>query len=172
MATCWMKTRWKKPPRTTLVFHPGALISIPYSYQHPVEVVRANILGTLAVLQACRKAGCRVILRLPVKSTAPCAYRLMSKTPLQGQSPYSASKIGADKLVESYYRAFGVPPSPSGRSTPMGRVSPRAVIPTIITQALRRKKSIGKPDALGFHHLDDTVARSSSRRNPELMADL
>lgn len=147
---------------TSLVFHLGALISIPYSYQHPVEVVRANILGTLAVLQACRKAGCRLIhtstsevygsaLRVPIDE----------QHPLQGQSPYSASKIGADKLVESYYRAFGVP---AVTIRPFNTYGPgqsaRAVIPTIITQALQAEEiHLGNLDALrDFTYLDDTVA--------------
>jgi len=147
---------------TALVFHLGALISIPYSYQHPVEVVRANILGTLAVLQACRKAGCRLIhtstsevygsaLRVPIDE----------QHPLQGQSPYSASKIGADKLVESYYRAFGVP---AVTIRPFNTYGPgqsaRAIIPTIITQALQAEEiHLGNLDALrDFTYLDDTVA--------------
>ena len=147
---------------TALVFHLGALISIPYSYQHPVEVVRANILGTLAVLQACRKAGCRVIhtstsevygsaLRVPIDE----------QHPLQGQSPYSASKIGADKLVESYYCAFGVP---AFTIRPFNTYGPgqsaRAIIPTIITQALQAEEiHLGNLDALrDFTYLDDTVA--------------
>ncbi|MCZ2145990.1 MAG: GDP-mannose 4,6-dehydratase [Anaerolineales bacterium] len=147
---------------TALVFHLGALISIPYSCQHPVEVVRANILGTLAVLQACRKAGCRLIhtstsevygsaLRVPIDE----------QHPLQGQSPYSASKIGADKLVESYYRAFGVP---AVTIRPFNTYGPgqsaRAVIPTIITQALQAEEiHLGNLDALrDFTYLDDTVA--------------
>ncbi len=147
---------------TALVFHLGALISIPYSYQHPVEVVRANILGTLAVLQACRKAGCRVIhtstsevygsaLRVPIDE----------QHPLQGQSPYSASKIGADKLVESYYCAFGVP---AVTIRPFNTYGPgqsaRAIIPTIITQALQAEEiHLGNLDALrDFTYLDDTVA--------------
>ncbi|HQK43224.1 MAG TPA: GDP-mannose 4,6-dehydratase, partial [Anaerolineaceae bacterium] len=147
---------------TALVFHLGALISIPYSYQHPVEVVRANILGTLAVLQACRNAGCRVIhtstsevygsaLRVPIDE----------QHPLQGQSPYSASKIGADKLVESYYRAFGVP---AVTIRPFNTYGPgqsaRAIIPTIITQALQAEEiHLGNLDALrDFTYLDDTVA--------------
>ena len=152
----------KSASGTALVFHLGALISIPYSYQHPVEVVRANILGTLAVLQACRKAGCRVIhtstsevygsaLRVPIDE----------QHPLQGQSPYSASKIGADKLVESYYRAFGVP---AVTIRPFNTYGPgqsaRAVIPTIITQALQAEEiHLGNLDALrDFTYLDDTVA--------------
>ncbi len=147
---------------TALVFHLGALISIPYSYQHPVEVVQTNILGTLAVLQACRKSGARLIhtstsevygtaLRVPIDE----------QHPLQGQSPYSASKIGADKLVESYYRAFGVP---AVTIRPFNTYGPgqsaRAVIPTIITQALQAEEiHLGNLEARrDFTYLDDTVA--------------
>ncbi len=147
---------------TGLVFHLGALISIPYSYQHPVEVIQTNILGTLAVLQACRKSGARLIhtstsevygtaLRVPIDE----------QHPLQGQSPYSASKIGADKLVESYYRAFGVP---AVTIRPFNTYGPgqsaRAVIPTIITQALQAEEiHLGNLEARrDFTYLDDTVA--------------
>jgi len=147
---------------TALVFHLGALISIPYSYQHPVEVVQTNILGTLAVLQACRKSGSRLVhtstsevygtaLRVPIDE----------QHPLQGQSPYSASKIGADKLVESYYRAFGVP---AVTIRPFNTYGPgqsaRAVIPTIITQALQAQEiHLGNLEARrDFTYLDDTVA--------------
>jgi len=121
-----------------LIFHLGALISIPYSYHHPVEVAQTNIMGTLSVLQACRRVGCRLVhtstsevygtaLRVPIDEDHP----------LQGQSPYSASKIGADKLVESYWRAFDVK---AVTVRPFNTYGPgqsaRAVIPTIITQAL------------------------------------
>jgi dTDP-glucose 4,6-dehydratase len=147
--------------RADLIYHLGALISIPYSYLHPVEVVQTNILGTLNVLQACRKFDCRLIhtsssevygtaLKVPIDETHP----------LQGQSPYSASKIGADKLVESYYRSFGVravtirPFNTYGPSQ-----SARAVIPTIITQALTKQTVyLGNLDALrDFTYVDDTV---------------
>jgi len=144
-----------------LVYHLGALISIPYSYLHPVEVVQTNILGTLNVLQACRKFDCRLIhtsssevygtaLQVPIDESHP----------LQGQSPYSASKIGADKLVESYYRSFDVR---AVTIRPFNTYGPgqsaRAVIPTIITQALTEQTVfLGNLDALrDFTYLDDTV---------------
>ena len=144
-----------------LVYHLGALISIPYSYLHPVEVVQTNILGTLNVLQACRKFDCRLIhtsssevygtaLQVPIDESHP----------LQGQSPYSASKIGADKLVESYYRSFYVR---AVTIRPFNTYGPgqsaRAVIPTIITQALTEQTVfLGNLDALrDFTYLDDTV---------------
>jgi len=145
-----------------LVFHLGALISIPYSYRHPVEVVQSNILGTLNVLQACRQVGCRLIhtstsevygtaLRVPIDEDHP----------LQGQSPYSASKIGADKLVESYWRSFGVD---AVTVRPFNTYGPgqsaRAVIPAIITQALTSDViHLGNLDAKrDFTYVTDTVA--------------
>lgn len=147
--------------RADLIYHLGALISIPYSYLHPVEVVQTNILGTLNVLQACRKFDCRLIhtsssevygtaLQVPIDETHP----------LQGQSPYSASKIGADKLVESYYRSFGVR---AVTIRPFNTYGPgqsaRAVIPTVITQALTKQTVyLGNLDALrDFTYVDDTV---------------
>ncbi|HAE84970.1 MAG TPA: NAD-dependent dehydratase [Anaerolineaceae bacterium] len=147
--------------RADLIYHLGALISIPYSYLHPVEVVQTNILGTLNILQTCRKFDCRLIhtsssevygtaLQVPINESHP----------LQGQSPYSASKIGADKLVESYYRSFGVR---AVTIRPFNTYGPgqsaRAVIPTIITQALTKQTVyLGNLDALrDFTYVDDTV---------------
>jgi len=144
-----------------LIFHLGALISIPYSYVHPVEVVESNVIGTLNVLQACRKHGCRLVhtstsevygtaLRVPIDE----------EHPLQGQSPYSASKIGADKLVESFYRAFDVQ---AVTVRPFNTYGPgqsaRAVIPTIITQALTQDRiHLGNTSARrDFTYLSDTV---------------
>lgn len=144
-----------------LVFHLGALISIPYSYLHPVEVVDTNIIGTLNVLQACRAHNCRLIhtstsevygtaLRVPIDEDHP----------LQGQSPYSASKIGADKLVESYNRSFAVPAVTVRPFNTYGPAqSARAVIPTIITQALTQDViRLGNLDSRrDFTYLTDTV---------------
>ncbi len=143
------------------LFHLGALISIPYSYVHPVETVQTNVLGTMNVLEACRKTGAKLVhtstsevygtaLRVPIDEDHP----------LQGQSPYSASKIGADKLVESYYRSFDVP---AITVRPFNTYGPgqsnRAVIPTIITQALSGDViRLGNLDAIrDFTYLDDTV---------------
>lgn len=144
-----------------IVFHLGALISIPYSYVHPVETVQTNLLGTLNILEACRKSGAKLVhtstsevygtaLRVPIDEDHP----------LQGQSPYSASKIGADKLVESYFRSFGLP---TVTVRPFNTYGPgqstRAVIPTIITQALAGGVvRLGNLDAIrDFTYLDDTV---------------
>ena len=143
------------------IFHLGALISIPYSYVHPVETVQTNILGTMNILEACRKTGAKLVhtstsevygtaLRVPIDEDHP----------LQGQSPYSASKIGADKLVESYYRSFDVP---AVTIRPFNTYGPgqsnRAVIPTIITQALSGNVvRLGNLEAIrDFTYLDDTV---------------
>jgi len=144
-----------------LVFHLGALISIPYSYLHPDEVVESNVLGTLNVLQACRIHGCRLVhtstsevygtaLRVPIDE----------EHPLQGQSPYSASKIGADKLVESFYCAYGVQALTVRPFNTYGPgQSARAVIPAIITQALTQDLiNLGNLEAKrDFTYLDDTV---------------
>ena len=144
-----------------MVLHLGALISIPYSYVHPVEVVHSNVLGTLNVLQACRTHGCRLVhtstsevygtaLKVPIDEDHP----------LQGQSPYSASKIGADMLVESYTRSFEVD---ALTIRPFNTYGPgqtaRAVIPTIITQALTQDViHLGNLDATrDFTYLTDTV---------------
>ncbi len=122
-----------------VVFHLGALVSIPYSYYHPVEVANTNIIGTLNVLQACRDFG---VIRLVHTSTSEVygtakIVPIDESHPLQGQSPYSASKIGADKLVESYYSAYDLPVITVRPFNTYGpRQSARAVIPTIITQAL------------------------------------
>ncbi len=122
-----------------IVFHLGAIISIPYSYRHPLETAETNFMGTLAVLLACRAQG---VARLVHTSTSEvygtAQFTPMSEShPLQGQSPYSASKIGADKLVESFYRSYDLPAVTVRPFNTYGpRQSARAVIPTIITQAL------------------------------------
>jgi NAD dependent epimerase/dehydratase len=123
------------------VFHLGALIAIPYSYVNPREVVDVNIMGTLNVLMAARDFGVRRVVHTSTSEVYGTAQYVPidEKHPLQGQSPYSASKIGADKIAESFYRSFEVPVvilRPFNTYGP--RQSTRAVIPTIITQALTR----------------------------------
>ena len=121
------------------VFHLGALISIPYSYLHSYEVAETNFMGTLNVLNACHRAQ---VSRLIHTSTSEvygtaCYTPMDEKHPLQGQSPYSASKIGADKLAESYYCAYQLPVVTVRPFNTYGpRQSARAVIPALITQAL------------------------------------
>jgi dTDP-glucose 4,6-dehydratase len=125
-----------------VVFHLAALIGIPYSYHAPASYVRTNVEGTLNVLQAARSQG---VERLVHTSTSEVygtsRYEPIDEMhPLQGQSPYSASKIGADKLAESFYMAFKVPVVTVRPFNTFGpRQSARAVIPTIITQCFSRE---------------------------------
>lgn len=123
------------------VFHLGALIAIPYSYVHPAEVVEVNVMGTLNILLAARETGpVRVVHTSTSEVYGTALHVPINEThPLQGQSPYSASKIGADKIAESFYRSFDVPVVTLRPFNTYGpRQSTRAVIPTIITQALTR----------------------------------
>ena len=124
---------------TDLVFHLGALISIPYSYRHPREVVETNVTGTLNVLMACLDLEIPRMIHTSTSEVYGTALRVPidEEHPLQGQSPYSASKIGADKLAESFYSAYELPVVTVRPFNTYGpRQSARAVIPTIITQAL------------------------------------
>jgi len=124
------------------VFHLGALIAIPYSYQNPLDVVQTNVLGTTHVLDACRDSTAldRVVLTSTSEVYGTAQYvPIDEKHPLRGQSPYAASKIGADALGESYHRAFGLPVAVLRPFNTFGpRQSARAIIPTIISQALSR----------------------------------
>lgn len=123
------------------VFHLGALIAIPYSYVHPREVIETNVMGTLNVLMAARALKTRRVVHTSTSEVYGSAqYSPIDEAhPLQGQSPYSASKIGADKIAESFYRSFDVPVVTLRPFNTYGpRQSTRAVIPTIITQALMR----------------------------------
>ena len=124
------------------VFHLGALIGIPYSYANPADVVATNVTGTLHVLQACREAGVDRLVQTSTSEVYGTAqYTPMDEHhPLQPQSPYAASKVASDKLAESYYRTYGLPVSVLRPFNTYGpRQSPRAVIPTIIVQALHGK---------------------------------
>jgi NAD dependent epimerase/dehydratase len=121
------------------VLHLGALIAIPYSYVHPEEVIETNVNGTLNILLAGRDAGVERIVHTSTSEVYGTAIRVPidEEHPLQGQSPYSASKIGADKIAESFYRSFDLPVVTVRPFNTYGpRQSTRAVIPTIITQAL------------------------------------
>ncbi len=124
------------------VFHLGALIAIPYSYQNPYDFVQTNVLGTAHVLDACRASS--ALQRIVLTSTSEVygtaqTVPITEKHPLAGQSPYSATKIAADALGESYFRAFGLPVTVLRPFNTFGpRQSARAIIPTIITQALLR----------------------------------
>lgn len=145
------------------VFHLGALIAIPYSYVHPVEVVESNIIGTLNVLLAARETGVERLIHTSTSEVYGTALRVPidESHPLQGQSPYSASKIGADKLAESFYRSFDVPVVTLRPFNTYGpRQSARAVIPTIITQVLTQKTiRLGNLDSRrDLTYVSDTVA--------------
>ena len=124
-----------------IVYHLASLIAIPYSYIAPQSFVTTNVLGAVNLLEACRKTE---IQRFIHTSTSECYgtakyVPIDEKHPLHGQSPYSASKISADMVAESYYRSFGVPVSIIRPFNTYGpRQSARAIIPTIITQLLRK----------------------------------
>jgi len=147
-----------------VVLHLAALISIPYSYHSPSSYVDTNIKGTLNVVQAARDLE---VLRVVSTSTSE-VYGTARQTPideehpLQGQSPYSASKIGADQIALSYHRAFGTPVSVIRPFNTYGpRQSARAVIPTVITQVLAGKNTIklgSTNPTRDFSYVDDTVA--------------
>jgi NAD dependent epimerase/dehydratase len=124
------------------VFHLGALIAIPYSYKHPGEVVETNVMGTLNILLAGREEQVARIVHTSSSEVYGTALQVPidESHPLQGQSPYSASKIGADKLVESFYKSFNLPVVTLRPFNTYGpRQSARAVIPTIISQALTQE---------------------------------
>ena len=126
-----------------IVFHLGALIAIPYSYIHPREVVETNIMGTLNILNAAKECKPKKIIHTSTSEVYGTAQYVPidEKHPLQGQSPYSASKIGADKLAESFYRSYGLSITTLRPFNTYGpRQSARAVIPTIITQALTQNE--------------------------------
>ena len=144
------------------VFHLGALIGIPYSYRSPRDVVETNVTGTLNVLQACRDAAIGQLVHTSTSEVYGTARTVPIREdhPLQGQSPYSASKIGADHLVESFSRSFEVPAvivRPFNTYGP--RQSARAIIPTVISQALAGDTlRLGSLDPTrDFNFVGDTV---------------
>lgn len=127
------------------VFHLAALIAIPFSYHSPDTYVDTNIKGTLNVLQAARELGtARTLVTSTSEVYGTAQYvPIDEKHPYQGQSPYSATKIGADRLAESFYRSFDLPVTIVRPFNTYGpRQSARAVIPTIITQLLAGKTEI------------------------------
>jgi NAD dependent epimerase/dehydratase len=122
-----------------VVFHLAALIAIPYSYVAPASYVAANVSGTLNMLQAVRRLGTPRLVHTSTSETYGTAIYtpIDEKHPLQGQSPYSASKIAADKIVESFYRSFETPVATIRPFNTYGpRQSARAIIPTIVAQAV------------------------------------
>ncbi|MCI9138656.1 SDR family NAD(P)-dependent oxidoreductase [bacterium 1XD42-8] len=148
---------------TDMVFHLAALVAIPFSYHSPDSYVDTNIKGTLNVLQAGRRLETeRIIITSTSEVYGSAQYTPIDEShPFQGQSPYSATKIGADRLAESFYRSFGMPISIVRPFNTYGpRQSARAVIPTIISQLLSGKKEI-KLGSLSptrdFNYVKDTA---------------
>ena len=145
-----------------VVFHLAALIAIPYSYVAPRSYVRTNVEGTLNVLEAARQCGVERVVHTSTSETYGTAqYTPMDeKHPLQGQSPYSASKIGADKIAESYYRSFDLPVTVIRPFNTFGpRQSGRAIIPTIVSQGLTRDQiHLGSLEPVrDLTYIEDTV---------------
>lgn len=145
------------------VFHLAALIAIPFSYHSPDAYVDTNIKGTLNVLQAARELEtARVLVTSTSEVYGTAKYVPIDEThPYQGQSPYSATKIGADRLAESFYRSFNMPISIVRPFNTFGpRQSARAVIPTIITQLLDGKEEIklgSLTPTRDFNYVKDTA---------------
>lgn len=145
------------------VYHLAALIAIPFSYQSPDTYVDTNIKGTLNVLQAARDFGTsRLLITSTSEVYGTAKYvPIDEKHPYQGQSPYSATKIGADRLAESFYRSFEMPITIVRPFNTYGpRQSARAVIPTIIIQLLAGKEEIklgSLTPTRDFNYVKDTV---------------
>lgn len=145
------------------VFHLAALIAIPFSYHSPDSYVDTNIKGTLNVLQAARDLSTEKIMVTSTSEVYGTAQYVPidEKHPFQGQSPYSATKIGADRLAESFNRSFGLPVSIVRPFNTYGpRQSARAVIPTIITQLLSGKEEIqlgALTPTRDFNYVKDTA---------------
>lgn len=145
------------------VFHLAALIAIPYSYHSPDMYVDTNIKGTLNILQAARDLNTKRILVTSTSEVYGTAkyVPIDEKHPYQGQSPYSATKIGADRLAESFYRSFNLPVTIVRPFNTYGpRQSARAVIPTIITQLLSGKEEIklgSLTPTRDFNYVKDTA---------------
>lgn len=146
------------------VLHLAALIAIPYSYHSPDTYIDTNVKGTLNVLQAARDFGCRRIVHTSTSEVYGTArfVPITEEHPLLGQSPYSASKIGADQLAYSFYSSFDLPVTIARPFNTYGpRQSARAVIPTIITQIASGSRSIklgATSPTRDFNFVEDTVA--------------
>ncbi|MDM8556444.1 GDP-mannose 4,6-dehydratase [Desulfococcaceae bacterium HSG7] len=146
-----------------IVFHLAALVGIPYSYKHPEEVFMANSLGSLNVLSSARMHGVEKIVQASTSEVYGSALYVPidEKHPLQPQSPYSATKIAAESLAMSFFYAYNTPVAIVRPFNTYGpRQSARAVIPTIITQALTQNYiKLGNLDTLrDFNYVKDTVS--------------
>lgn len=147
-----------------IVFHLAALIAIPFSYHSPDSYIDTNVKGTLNILNAARDFGTEKVLVTSTSEVYGTAkyVPIDELHPLQGQSPYSASKIGADRIAESFYRSFELPVTIVRPFNTYGpRQSARAVIPTIITQLLSGMKEIelgALTPKRDFNYVTDIVA--------------
>jgi dTDP-glucose 4,6-dehydratase len=146
-----------------IVFHLAALVAIPFSYHSPDTYIDTNIKGTLNVLQAARDLGVAKLVQTSTSEVYGAAQfvPITEEHPLQGRSPYSASKIGADQLAYSFFASFNLPVVLARPFNTYGpRQSARAVIPTIITQIASGKKEIhlgATSPTRDFNFIDDTV---------------
>ena len=146
------------------VLHLAALIAIPYSYHSPDTYVDTNVKGTLNVLQAARDLSVRRVIHTSTSEVYGTArfVPITEEHPLQGQSPYSATKIAADQLAYSFYSSFGLPVVIARPFNTYGpRQSARAVIPTIITQIANRRRQIqlgAVSPTRDFNYVQDTVS--------------
>jgi UDP-glucose 4-epimerase len=146
-----------------VIYHLAALIAIPYSYRSPRSYVDTNVLGTLNVLEAARQLATPRVVHTSTSEVYGTARSvpISEDHPLQGQSPYSASKIGADKIAESYHLSFGVPVATLRPFNTYGpRQSSRAVIPTILAQLATGQRQIRLGDVRptrDFTFVEDTT---------------
>ena len=148
----------------TVIFHLAALIAIPYSYHSPDTYVDTNVKGTLNVVQAARDLGVRMVVHTSTSEVYGTArfVPITEEHPLNGQSPYSASKIGADQIALSFHCSFNTPVAVIRPFNTYGpRQSARAVIPSIITQIASGERTIklgSLTPTRDFNYVDDTVA--------------
>ncbi|MBI5049317.1 MAG: GDP-mannose 4,6-dehydratase, partial [Nitrospirae bacterium] len=145
-----------------IVFHLAALIGIPYSYVHPINYVQTNVVGTSYLLSACLEENIEKFVHTSTSEVYGTAryVPIDEEHPLQGQSPYSASKIAADKMAESFFCAFKMPVAVIRPFNTYGPRQPsRAVIPTIISQVLKSNKvSLGSlTPTRDMNYVEDTV---------------
>lgn len=145
-----------------IVFHLAALIAIPYSYVAPMSYIDTNLKGTLNICEAALQSGCKKVIHTSTSEVYGTAkyVPIDEKHPLQPQSPYSASKIGADQVALSYYYSYGLPVTVARPFNTYGpRQSARAIIPTVIMQIAHKNKFIEVGDITptrDFNYVEDT----------------
>jgi len=155
------------------ILHLAALIAIPHSYQAPNSYVQTNVVGTLNMLNAAKRAGIKRFVHTSTSEVYGTALHvpISEDHPLQGQSPYSASKIGADALAHSYWSSFNLPVVTLRPFNTFGpRQSLRAVIPTLLAQVIDGAESISLGSTLptrDFTYIDDTVSGFVAAMNSE-----